>query len=128
VNTFLDVETLSMLQKAGLIDTQQVYYLSKDEIIDYMAALETQMAGGGNEKLLNIKLHDGINYITSLNRISLHNTTTAINPYTKAIKHHVICVNNSTNIAGDGWLGLDSTYLTQDSFGNTLMEMNAVQQ
>jgi hypothetical protein len=86
------------------------------------------MSGGGSGELMHIQLHEGINYITSLDKFSANSTkanTATLN--NTAIKHQVIRINNSTNLAGDGWIGLDSTYLTPESYGNTLMEMNAVQ-
>jgi hypothetical protein len=120
VNTFFDVETLSLLQTAGLIDTQ-VYYLSREEIIAYMTVVNKELTEGDCAELMNIKLYEGINYITSLN------STASNNNYDVAIKHQVIRINNSTNLPGDGWIGLDSTYLTPESYGNTLIEMNATQ-
>ena len=42
------------------------------------------------------------------------------------LKHHVIAIYNRSNLPGIGWCGLDNAVLTADSYGNTLVEMNAV--
>jgi hypothetical protein len=86
-----------------------------------MTIVNKELTEGDSAELMNIKLYEGINYITSLN------STASNNNYDVAIKHQVIRINNSTNLPGDGWIGLDSTYLTPESYGNTLIEMNATQ-
>jgi hypothetical protein len=121
VNTFFDVETLSLMQTAGLID-KQVYYLTREQVIAYMTVINKELTQGDSAELMNVKLYEGINYITSLDTTALNKDNNA------AIKHQVILINNSTNVAGDGWLGLDGTYLTPESCGNTLIEMNSTQQ
>jgi hypothetical protein len=123
VNTFFGVETLDSLNKAGLLQyagftttaAKLVTYLDRKETSAYMDTVEEALEKGNASKVMSIKLNEGITYIGESKEESL-------------IKHQVIAIFNSDNISGDGWCGLNSTYLTADSYGNTLVEMNAVNQ
>ncbi len=42
----------------------------------------------------------------------------------KIRKRHIIDIYNNSKLIGDGWCGLESMYLTPESYGNTFMEMN----
>jgi hypothetical protein len=123
VNTFFGVETLDSLNKAGLLQyagltttaANLVTYLDRKETSSYMNTVEEALEKGNASKVMSIKLNEGITYIGESKEESL-------------IKHQVIAIFNSDNLSGDGWCGLNSTYLTADSYGNTLVEMNAVNQ
>ena len=39
-------------------------------------------------------------------------------------QRHVIDIYNFSKLIGDGWCGLEHMYLTSESYGNTLIEMN----
>lgn len=127
VNTFFDVETLASLNSAGLLRsagytttaTKLVNYLSREDTIAYMTMLEESLKTGDTTKVKATKLNEGITYIAD---VSENGTTSLFG--SKAIKHQVIAVYNNDNLAGNGWLGLNSAYLTTDSTGNTLVEMN----
>ena len=75
------------------------------------------------------KLPEGITYLgkpTSDKQSSgKKSPNTAVLPQSAA-KHQVIAIYNMDNQAGNGWCGLNNAYLTADSFGNTLVEMNTV--
>lgn len=45
---------------------------------------------------------------------------------TKEKRRYVFNVLNMDGLSGEGWCGLSNTWLTQDSFGNTLQDMNFV--
>jgi hypothetical protein len=125
VNTFFDVETLDTLNKAGLLQlagftttaTNLVTYLDHKETNSYMETIEEALEKGNASKVMSMKLKEGITYIGEAKDYSEAQSL---------LKHQVIAIFNSDNLSGDGWCGLDSTYLTADSFGNTLVEMNAV--
>jgi hypothetical protein len=120
-NTFFEVETLDALNKAGLLQlagftttaTSLVTYLDSKETSSYMKTVEEALEKGDASKVMKMKLNEGITYIGEAKEPSILN-------------HQVIAIFNSDNLPGDGWCGLNSTYLTGDSFGNTLVEMNAV--
>ena len=57
-------------------------------------------------------LAEGITYV-----VTNENT---MNTY----KKYTISVYNRSGMAGEGWCGLSNAFLTSDSYGNTLMEMN----
>jgi hypothetical protein len=80
---------------------------------------------GYNAKLMSSLLPEGITYI---NAVTDDDESQAASTYvgTSTSKHQLIAVYNSINQSGDGWCGLDSAYLTDDSFGNTLVEMNII--
>ena len=66
-------------------------------------------------------MKEGINYLgeeENVSDISAYNTDN--------VKRQTIAIYNYTNAPGNGWCGLINTYLTSDSFGNTLYEMNVV--
>lgn len=127
VNTFFDVETLAsltknnLLAKAGFTTTAKnlVNYLESDKTGEYMTMLEESLATGDTTKVRATKLEEGITYIGDPEKATSKN---GLFP----VKHQVIAIYNSTNKAGIGWLGLDGAYLTSDSYGNTLPEMNTV--
>jgi hypothetical protein len=121
VNTFFDIETLDALNKAGLLQnagfttsaTNLVTYLDNKETSIYMKTIEEALETGNASKVIATKLNEGVTYIGESKTSSI-------------LKHQVIAILNSDNLAGNGWCGLNSTYLTDDSFGNTIVEMNAV--
>jgi hypothetical protein len=130
VNTFFDVETLDALNSAGLLRsagytttaTTLVNYLSRKDTIAYMTMLEDSLSTGNTTKVKATKLSEGITYISDVTT-DTSKTTTATSLYSTA-KHQVIAIYNNNNLAGNGWLGLNSAILTTDSVGNTLVEMN----
>jgi hypothetical protein len=130
VNNFFDVETLAALNKSGLLSkagytttaASLVNYLSREDTISYMTMLENSLSTGNTTKVKATKLSEGITYIEDVTTTSSKSSQTST--ATGAVKHQVIAIYNSNNISGTGWCGINSGYLTSDSFGNTLVEMN----
>lgn len=81
-----------------------------------MEELETAQDSGNVSRLMEIKLPEGITYLGEMDKDAAG-----------SLKHQVIAIYNRSNQAGFGWCGLDNAYLTPDSFGNTLPEMNAAE-
>ena len=122
VNSFFDVDELMQfekkgsLYKAGLTSTaaELVHELTIPESKDYIRKLNETT---GNENVLDSledMLPEGITY---LYRNAKDGNT--------EVKRQVIAIYNNSNMPGNGWCGLGGAYLTFDSFGNTLPEMNA---
>jgi hypothetical protein len=84
--------------------------------------LEDSLSTGNTTKVKATKLSEGITYISDVTT-DTSKTTTVTSLYSTA-KHQVIAIYNNNNLAGNGWLGLNSAILTTDSVGNTLVEMN----
>ena len=137
VNTGFDVETLAMLEQAGALyatglsstAVPLVHELTPLESKEYMEFLEKASQTADFSMVMATKLPEGITYLgkpTSDKQSSgKKSPNTAVLPQSAA-KHQVIAIYNMDNQAGNGWCGLDNAYLTADSFGNTLVEMNTV--
>lgn len=122
VNSFFDVETLMQFQDmgglymAGLSSplAELVHKANPEDSRDYIIALENLLAKGNAFRALTMRLPEGITYLGS-------GAEAAAGP----ARHQVIAIYNRGNLPGGGWCGLDNAYLTSDSCGNTLPEMNA---
>ena len=134
VNSSFDVETLSMLEETGALYAaglsssapKLVHKMTNEEISIYMEAMEKTVEAGSVPQALMPQLAEGIT------RIGYHETEETKETKEQArlapslLKHHVIAIYNRSNLAGNGWCGLDNAVLTADSYGNTLVEMNTV--
>lgn len=137
VNTGFDVETLSMLEQAGALyqtglsstAVPLVHELAPLESKEYMEFLEKASQTADFSEIMATKLPEGITYLgkhaSDKQSSGKKSSNTAVLPQSVA-KHQVIAIYNRNNQAGNGWCGLDNAYLTADSFGNTLVEMNTV--
>lgn len=131
VNTSFDVATLAALEEAGALYTtglsssavELVHNMTTADMITYMEELGEALATGNAASVVTISLPEGITRIGYPEKGE--GDENAIVP-SGFLKHQVIAIYNSSNRSGNGWCGLDSAYLTPDSFGNTLVEMNAV--
>ena len=128
MNTFLEVDVLR-----GLTD------LSILKEIGLYSSMETKMVAEYNEKesfryithtrnLLNISdelpvLAEGISYMQMIETAREY-VEAEKKEDVKSRKRYVIDIYNNNQIIGNGWCGLDSIYLTPESYGNTLVEMN----
>lgn len=123
VNTSPDVETLSQLEQFGgqyltgmdSAALELVHVARQEDTRQYMEALGTAQDAGNMARLMRITLPEGITYLGEPDKAA-----------TGTRKHQVIAIYNRSNQPGLGWCGLDNAYLTADSFGNTLPEMNTV--
>ena len=137
VNTGFDVETLAMLEQAGALyatglsstAVPLVHELTPLESKEYMEFLEKASQTADFSVVMATKLPEGITYLgkpaSDKQSSGKKSPNTAVLPQSAA-KHQVIAIYNIDNQAGNGWCGLDNAYLTADSFGNTLVEMNTV--
>ena len=137
VNTGFDVETLAMLEQAGALyatglsstAVPLVHELTPLESKEYMEFLEKASQTADFSVVMATKLPEGITYLgkpaSDKQSSGKKSPNTAVLPQSAA-KHQVIAIYNMDNQAGNGWCGLDNAYLTADSFGNTLVEMNTV--
>ena len=137
VNTGFDVETLSLLEQAGALygtglsstAVPLVHKLTLSESGEYMKALEKAVNTADFSEIMGITLPEGITYLgnpASDQKTSGKKSQDIANSLPGTAKHQVIAIYNTDNQAGDGWCGLDNAYLTADSFGNTLVEMNMI--
>lgn len=128
VNTFLDVETLLALEKTGFLygtgfsstAPELVHELTDDEAADYISKFEAARDSKNVLQIMAIPLPEGITYLAG----SHEKASIGISPF--RAKHQVIAIYNRDNLPGNGWCGLSNAYLTADSYGNTLVEMNTV--
>lgn len=134
VNTSFDVETLSMLEETGALYAaglsssapKLVHKMTNEEISIYMEAMEKTAQAGSVPQALMPQLAEGITRIGYHETEETKETKEQDRLAPSLLKHHVIAIYNRSNLAGNGWCGLDNAVLTADSYGNTLVEMNTV--
>ncbi len=134
VNSSFDVETLSMLEETGALYAaglsssapKLVHKMTNEEISIYMEAMEKTAQAGSVPQALMPQLAEGITRIGYHETEETKETKEQDRLAPSLLKHHVIAIYNRSNLAGIGWCGLDNAVLTADSYGNTLVEMNAV--
>ena len=90
------------------VEPQMMHVLSNEETVAYME----------RNKQAAPLLQEGITYIATQKGVK------EIVPK----KRYVFNVYNVDGMPGEGWCGLSNTWLTPDSFGNTLQDMNAIYQ
>ena len=134
VNSSFDVETLSMLEETGALYAaglsssapKLVHKMTNEEISIYMEAMEKTVEAGSVPQALMPQLAEGITRIGYHETEETKETKEQERLAPSLVKHHVIAIYNRSNLAGNGWCGLDNAVLTADSYGNTLVEMNTV--
>ncbi len=135
MNTSFEVDILAQLdktdqlEKAGLTSTVMhriVHELTPDESKEYMKELEICEKSKNTFSLLSKPLPEGITYICSDEK----KTSASIisNMIKRNAKCQVISIFNADGLIGNGWCGLNNVYLTPDSYGNTLIEMNTLKE
>lgn len=129
INTSFDVDTLSLLAKANLLETagltstvmhNMVQELSLEESHQYMKDLDN-ILGKQNLMLTPDILPEGITYIKTP---KVQDTNLEISSSIN-LKKSILNLLNSSRQIGNGWCGLENVYLTPNSYGNTLIEMNS---
>ncbi len=134
VNSSFDVETLSMLEETGALYAaglsssapKLVHKMTNEEISIYMEVMEKTVEAGSVPQALMPQLAEGITRIGYHETEETKETKEQERLAPSLLKHHVIAIYNRSNLAGNGWCGLDNAVLTADSYGNTLVEMNTV--
>ena len=128
INTFFDVDTLLLLdqsnhlEQTGLTSTVMhniVQKLTPKESSKYLKSIEEIIETKNTLSAPNL-LPEGITYLTS----SPSKTDTSDIKEDEPFKRSVFNFMNASGRPGNGWYGLDNVYLTPESFGNTLPEMN----
>ena len=128
INTSFDVDTLLLLEKANLLEPagltssvihNMVHELNIKESNQYMINIE-EMLKNKNLTANHDILPEGITYIKAHKKTD-HNYKVNSN---ENMKKSVLNLQNADGQAGSGWCGLNNVYLTPDSYGNTLIEMN----
>lgn len=122
MNTSFDIDTVMILEQANLLQQTGYYSGMKQELICAMNSETRQqytalLKNGVTPDMQEAVLTEGIHYIKTGKE---EDTVSAA----EKVKRHTINIINNSQKPGDGWCGLDSIYLTPDSFGNTLIEMN----
>ena len=129
INTSFDIDTLMYLDKteqlefSGLTSTvmhQMVHELTMEESNQYIESINTLYEQKNPAMNCDI-LPEGITYIKSNVKT---NQNFEIN--WNSLKKTVLNFQNASSQAGSGWYGLENVYLTPDSCGNTLIEMNSI--
>lgn len=129
INTSFDIDTLSILDKANQLETagltstvmhNMVQELSIKESHQYMKDID-KILGNRNLMLSSDFLPEGITYIKT-KKVQDNNFEISTN---KNLKKSILNLQNSSGQIGNGWCGLENVYLTPNSCGNTLIEMNS---
>lgn len=128
MNTFFDVDVLKGLTDMSLLDASGFYSDSAARMVTEYNDKESFQYITYTRNQLNIKdelpvLAEGISYMQMIETARDY-VEAEKKEEVKARKRYVIDIYNNTQLTGSGWCGLDSIYLTPESFGNTLMEMN----
>lgn len=149
-NSF-DVDLIDSLEKSGLIGStgfsssmaKVVNVANLETSNEHMINLKQAQITGNYQTVLSKRLPEGINYIGVYTQGNTKSSTGAISnsennaynyngynalfqPQLPEIKRHVIAIYNHDNISGSGWCGSESMYLSNESYSNTLYEMNVL--
>lgn len=128
MNTVFEVDALrgltdlSFLKESGLyssLETRMVTEYNDKDSFRYITHTRNQ---------LNISdelpvLAEGISYMQMIETAKEY-VEAEKKEEVKSRKRYVIDIYNNSQINGTGWCGLESIYLTPESYGNTLIEMN----
>lgn len=96
-----------------------ITYLDSKESSEYIAFLERESALMKKK----VDLSEGITYLSTKSNTEELKAEEDFSEI-ESRKRYVIDIFNSSQLVGNGWCGLDYIYLTPESFGNTLIEMN----
>lgn len=123
LNTWYDVDQLESRTVKGLLSEGNYYSSLRSELVHHYTGdehreLKDQLQE--QDSLLDDwpPLAEGINYLETELRIWDGRFPT------EGKRRFVINIDNKQETAGDGWCGLSHLYLTEQSYGNTLIEMN----
>ena len=128
MNTFLDVEDLRNIRDLSYFSKNGLYSTMGTEIITEYNNIGSFRNGHDTGILLNIsdnppRLVEGISYVLMMDS-ELDNKEIEKRDDVKSRKRQVIDIYNYDQLVGTGWCGLEGIYLTPESYGNTLFEMN----
>lgn len=122
VDEMLVLKDTNLLQSAGYYSSMKedfIHYMADEEISHYALSLQEEITPEKKEGILP----EGIHYLKIVEDAS-NDTVEKLLINTQERKRYIIDVFNNSQLVGDGWCGLDHIYLTPDSYGNTLIEMN----
>lgn len=114
-----------MIQSTGYYSSLKegmITWLDSKESGEYIASLEDD--SGLMKKKVDIS--EGITYLSTKSNTEEWKMEEGFFEFSEIDerKRCVVDIFNSSQLVGDGWCGLENIYLTPDSFGNTLIEMN----
>lgn len=116
---FYNIDILSQMGYYSSINEKFVTILDRKESAQYVSSLIKEDA-----KLIdNVALSEGITYLSTKKMDEKAAPEEAVVEI-QTKQRHIIDIYNFSRLVGDGWCGLDHIYLTPDSYGNTLIEMN----
>lgn len=130
MNTSFEVDILSVLDKTGQLKNAGfkstvmnniVHELTYDESNAHIKKVEKCVEEKDMRSLFLSPLPEGITYLTYKKDL---NPNEQVLDITNNAKRHIISIYNENGTIGNGWCGLNNTYLTAESYGNTLIEMN----
>lgn len=128
MNTMFDVDVIETLEKNNILyangystclRSRLITYYDEDESIEYMKMIRSKSSKAKE----TLQLSEGITYIEFVDKEPYYIEQESRSDV-KARKRCVIDIYNKNQAAGGGWCGLDDVYLTPESYGNTLIEMN----
>lgn len=124
MNTSFDVDELIALNKSNSLQLVGYYSSMNQNFLTYYDNKEsceyvTSLQEGISPIKSNVDLAEGITYLHTKNKDVQESFIQK-----QIRKRYIIDIFNSNQLVGDGWCGLDHIYLTPDSYGNSLIEMN----
>ena len=129
INTGFDVDTLSHLDETNQLEPAGFTSTAMHNLVHELNLKESHSFLTSIEELLETKnlaaYHDILpEGITSLKTIKALEDSFEITT-NNTMKKSVLNFQNANGQVGTGWCGLDNVYLTPNSYGNTLIEMNS---
>ncbi len=127
MNLMFDVDMTEILENEGMLYADGYYTSSGSKLVNHLDAqesceyMEQLDNASGIEELPAFR--EGITYISVAGGGAENNNWYNM-PQTLSRKRQVIDIYNNNFLPSDGWCGLNSMYLTPESAGNTLIEMN----
>lgn len=128
MNNMFDVDAIEALENQGKLyvdgfnsslQSDMIMHLDKNKSNEYMKKLRYTLS----ESEEGPELSEGITYIMMVDADKEELERERLEEV-KARKRYVVDIYNKSQLHGSGWCGLDSIYLTAESYGNTLIEMN----
>lgn len=128
MNILFDVDSLKSLDTLNLLKENGLYSSMDSEMVTEYNDKDSFQYIKYTRNLLNIsdplpELAEGISYMQMI-ETEREYTEAEKKEEVRNRKRQVIDIYNNTQLSGLGWCGLEGIYLTPESYGNTLIEMN----
>lgn len=128
MNTSFDVDEVRMLNDINMLSLTGLYssmndgcikVLDIEESVEYVSTLIEEISTLTDNGIFV----EGITYLSTERVDETSDKEERIDDL-QIKQRHVIDIYNFSKFIGDGWCGLEHMYLTPESYGNTLIEMN----